>query len=102
MHPSFTTLSIATLAALGAALPTTLEERQGGSYVAVGIKYSGPGCNPAANPIPDPIFGFGNVCQPLDRFGDGAPIASYSTFRANAGCSGESRQAFENDCSFSP
>jgi hypothetical protein len=83
-------LSVALLAALTAAAPATLEERQGGAFVAVGVKYSGPGCNPAATPLGDPIFGNGNVCQPLDRFGTGAPIVSYQTASVSAGCSGKS------------
>jgi hypothetical protein len=82
-------LSVALLAALTAAAPATLEERQGGAFVAVGVKYSGPGCNPAATPLGDPIFGNGNICQPLDRFGTGAPIVSYQTASVSAGCSGE-------------
>jgi hypothetical protein len=82
-------LSVALLATLSAAAPAALEVRQGGYYVAVGVKYSGPGCNPASTPIGDPIFGYGNVCQPLDRFGDGAPIVSYQTSSVTTGCSGK-------------
>jgi hypothetical protein len=86
---SIPALSIALLAALSAAAPATLETRQCGYYVAVGVKYSGPGCNPASTPLGDPIFGYGNVCQPLDRFGDGAPIVSYQTSSVTTGCSGK-------------
>jgi hypothetical protein len=89
MFFSITILSVAFLASLSAAAPATLEERQGGSFVSVGVKYSGPGCNPADTPLGDPIFGNGNVCQPLDRFGDGAPIVSYQTLSVSAGCSGK-------------
>jgi hypothetical protein len=85
-----TTLSVAMLLALAGAAPSSLERRQGGFFVAVGTKYSGPGCNPADTPLGDPIFGNGNVCQPLDRFGDGAPIVSYETVSVSAGCSGKS------------
>ncbi|OAL05596.1 hypothetical protein IQ06DRAFT_342867 [Phaeosphaeriaceae sp. SRC1lsM3a] len=83
------TFVVSLLATLVAAAPASLEARQGGYYVAVGTKYSGPGCNPNSTPLGDPIFGNGNVCQPLDRFGDGAPIVSYQTVSVAAGCSGE-------------
>jgi hypothetical protein len=96
---STTTVSIALLAALTAAAPATLEERQvGGYYVAVGTKYSGPGCNPADTPLGDPIFGNGNVCQPLDRFGTGAPIVSYQTVSVSAGCSGKCMLPPDGSC----
>jgi hypothetical protein len=84
---STTSLSIAMLATLAMAAPSSLESRQGGFFVAVGTKYSGPGCTGEA--LGDPIFGNGNVCQPLDRFGDGAPIVSYETVSVSAGCSGK-------------
>lgn len=83
------TFAISLLASLVAAAPAELDARQGGYYVAVGVKYSGPGCNPNSTPLGDPIFGNGNVCQPLDRFGDGAPIVSYQTVSVAQGCSGE-------------
>jgi hypothetical protein len=85
---SATTFSVAALTALAAAAPATVEVRQGGAYVSVGNKYSGPGCNPATLIFADPIFGNGNICQALDRFGDEGPIVSYSTLSVSPGCSG--------------
>lgn len=76
------------LAAFSTAAPTDLVERQGGVFVAVGNKYNAGGCTGTA--LGDPIFGNGNVCQPLDRFGDGAPIVSYKLLSASAGCNGKS------------
>jgi hypothetical protein len=82
-----TSFSVAMLASLALAAPSSLEARQGGFFVAVGTKFTGPGCTGTA--LGDPIFGNGNVCQPLDRFGDGAPIVSYETVSVSAGCSGK-------------
>jgi hypothetical protein len=80
---------VAAFIALTTAAPAAVEVRQsGGAFVSVGDKYSGPGCNPSTLIFADPIFGNGNVCQPLDRFGDGAPIVSYSTLSVSPGCSG--------------
>ncbi|KAF2852131.1 hypothetical protein T440DRAFT_467370 [Plenodomus tracheiphilus IPT5] len=88
MKVSTTVLSIGLLTALTLAAPSSLDARQsGGSYVSVGYKYSGPGCTDSSLIFVDPIFGNGNVCQALDRFGDNPPIVSYSTFRVAAGCS---------------
>ncbi|KAL6171872.1 hypothetical protein ACJQWK_02870 [Exserohilum turcicum] len=70
--------------------PTTaspLSPRQGGAFVAVGLKYSGPGCTAPTLINADPIFGSGNVCQPLDRFNTGVAIRSYSTTSVSPGCS---------------
>lgn len=83
-----TTFTIALLTALAAASPATLSARQGGYLVSVGNKYSGKGCNPNQLIFADPIFGNGNICQPLDRFGDGGAINSYETLSVSAGCSG--------------
>ncbi|EOA89691.1 uncharacterized protein SETTUDRAFT_64163, partial [Exserohilum turcica Et28A] len=72
--------------------PTTaspLSPRQGGAFVAVGLKYSGPGCTAPTLINADPIFGSGNVCQPLDRFNTGVAIRSYSTTSVSPGCSGK-------------
>jgi hypothetical protein len=83
-------VSIAVLSALAAAAPSNIDARQpGGYYVSVGNKYSGKGCDPSTLIFADPIFGDGNVCQPLDRFGDGGPINSYETLSVSAGCSGK-------------
>ena len=84
MHFPLTTtaLPIALLAALATAQP-------GGYYAVVGYKYSGPGCTPQTLINPDPIFGSGGYCQPLDRFGDGAPIVSYKASSIAEGCSCE-------------
>ncbi|KAH3920707.1 hypothetical protein HBI56_012830 [Parastagonospora nodorum] len=84
-----TTFTIALLTALAAASPAALSARQGGYFVSVGNKYSGKGCNPNQLIFADPIFGNGNVCQPLDRFGDGGAINSYETLSVSAGCSVE-------------
>jgi hypothetical protein len=88
MYFSSTTLSFAILAALTSAAPSSLEARQG-SYVAVGYKYSGPGCTASTLIFADPIFGDGNMCQPLDRFGTSPPIVSYNTTSVTAGCTGK-------------
>lgn len=85
MH--FTTTAALTLLAAVTASP--LSPRQGGAFVAVGLKYSGPGCTDSTLINADPIFGNGNVCQPLDRFDTGVPIRSYSTSRVSEGCSGK-------------
>ncbi|KAH7558231.1 hypothetical protein BM1_05503 [Bipolaris maydis] len=74
MH--FTAATIA-LSLLAAATASPLSPRQGGAFVAVGLKYSGPGCTDSTLINADPIFGNGNVCQPLDRFDTGVPIRSY-------------------------
>jgi hypothetical protein len=81
--------ALALLAAISPAAASPLEARQGGVFVAVGLKYSGPGCTASTLINPDPIFGNGNVCQPLDRFNTGVPIRSYSTSSVSEGCSGE-------------
>lgn len=86
MH--FTAATIA-LSLLAAATASPLSPRQGGAFVAVGLKYSGPGCTDSTLINADPIFGNGNVCQPLDRFDTGVPIRSYSTSRVSEGCSGK-------------
>ena len=86
------TFALALLAALTSAAPSSLEARQGDSFVSVGNKYSGGGCSASTLIFADPIFGNGNVCQPLDRFGTSPPIVSYKTLSVSAGCSGE----FEN------
>ena len=77
----------AALTLLAAATASPLSPRQGGAFVAVGLKYSGPGCTDSTLINADPIFGNGNVCQPLDRFDTGVPIRSYSTSRVSEGCS---------------
>lgn len=89
MH--FTTLAFTTLMAFATALPSTpLEARQpGGVYVSVGNKYSGGGCNDGGLIFADPIFGNGNVCQPLKRQANGTPVISYKTLSNSAGCSGK-------------
>ena len=81
--------ALALLAAIAPATASPLEARQGGAFVAVGFKYSGPGCTASTLINADPIFGNGNVCQPLDRFDTGVPIRSYNTSSVSAGCSGE-------------
>ncbi|KAF1995171.1 hypothetical protein P154DRAFT_350258 [Amniculicola lignicola CBS 123094] len=75
---------VAFVASLASAAPSP---QQGGAFVAVGNKYSGGGCTPQTLIFPDPIFGNGNVCQALDRSGDGAPIVSYLALSATSGCS---------------
>lgn len=88
MKFSTTTLSTALLATIATAAPPALDARQsGGYYVAVGNWYSGPGCTASNLIFADPIFGNGNVCQPLDRSGTNPPIVSYSTVGVAAGCS---------------
>jgi hypothetical protein len=82
------TLHTALFAVLAAAAPSGLEARQGGFFVSVGLKYSGPGCVDSTLIFADPIFGNGNVCQPLDRSGTGTPIISYETVSVSPGCSG--------------
>ncbi|KAF2112841.1 hypothetical protein BDV96DRAFT_549457 [Lophiotrema nucula] len=78
----------AAFTAFAAAAPApALDTRQGGYFAAAGYKYSGGGCNPNQLIYADPIFGPGNICQPLDRSGTGAPILSYKTYEAAAGCS---------------
>jgi hypothetical protein len=90
MLSSTINLSIALLTAFAAAAPAALEARQPGAvFVSVGNKYAGPGCTPQTLIFADPIFGTGNRCQPLDRFGDGAPIVSYTTLSVSQGCSGK-------------
>jgi hypothetical protein len=84
----FPTLLTLALASLSTAAPSLLP-RQGGYFVAVGNKYSGPGCVPQSLIFADPIFGYGNACQALDRSGTGVKIVSYSTLSA-PGCSGKS------------
>lgn len=66
----------------------TLATAQGGAFVSVGEKFSSGGCTPSSLIFADPIFGSGNVCQPLDRSGTGAAIVSYRTLSVSAGCSG--------------
>ncbi|KAJ5060633.1 hypothetical protein J3E72DRAFT_428230 [Bipolaris maydis] len=85
MH--FTAATIA-LSLLAAATASPLSPRQGGAFVAVGLKYSGPGCTDSTLINADPIFGNGNVCQPLDRFDTGVPIRSYMAIYQTADCSG--------------
>ncbi|KAF2876649.1 hypothetical protein BDV95DRAFT_602619 [Massariosphaeria phaeospora] len=80
MRSTITALLTA-FAALASAAP-----QSGGGYVAVGYKYSGGGCTESSLIFGDPIFGNGNVCQPLDRFGDNGPIVSYKTLSASGGC----------------
>jgi hypothetical protein len=85
-----TALPITLLTALAVAAPTTLEARDGSGFVSVGNKYSGNGCNSNQLIFADPIFGDGNSCQALDRFGTSPPILSYETLSVNANCSGKS------------
>ena len=66
---------------------------QGGSFVAVGNQYSGGGCTDSSLTFADPIFGNGNVCQPLDRSGTNPPIVSYKVLSVSAGCSGKSQNS---------
>lgn len=88
MHPI--TLLLAALAPLTAASPSPiLSDRQGGSFVAVGNKYSAGGCTDQSLIFADPIFGNGNVCQPLNRNEPATPVVSYKTLSTTAGCSGE-------------
>ncbi|KAH9882451.1 hypothetical protein J1614_000687 [Plenodomus biglobosus] len=100
MKFSTATLSTTLLATIATAAPPALDARQsGGYYVAVGNWYSGPGCTASTLIFADPIFGNGNVCQPLDRSGTNPPIVSYSTVGVAAGCSGKSSYAM-NDAVF--
>ena len=56
-----------------------------------GYKYSGGGCTDQTLINADPIFGTGNVCQPLNR-NEGSPsVVSYKAYSAAAGCVGEPR-----------
>jgi hypothetical protein len=79
---------ILALAALTTALPSP-QAGSGGQFVAVGNKYSGPGCKAQTLIFADPIFGNGNGCQALDRFGTSPPIVSYNTTSVSPGCSGK-------------
>ena len=89
MH--FSLPSIALFAALTSAAPSsTLTSRQiGGNYETVGNKYSAPGCTASILIFADPIFGYGNSCQALDRSGTGVAILSYMTLELYDGCSGK-------------
>lgn len=84
-------ISIASFTAFTAAAPSTLETRQGsgGAYVAVGLKYRAGGCVDSNLIFADPIFGNGNVCQPLARQPDAEPIVSYKTVGTSPGCTGK-------------
>jgi hypothetical protein len=90
----FTVALIAAFAALASAAPA-LETRQF-DIVAVGNKYNVTGCPSSGLIFADPIFGNGNVCQPLSRPDPNTPpsiptpILSYKTLSTRAGCSGES------------
>ncbi|PSN65397.1 hypothetical protein BS50DRAFT_589800 [Corynespora cassiicola Philippines] len=89
---------VALFSGLASTLPSSLQSRQpGGVFVAVGNKYSAGGCTDSSLIFADPIFGNGNVCQPLDRFGDGEPIVSYKTLSVSAGCNGELHPLLVND-----
>lgn len=82
------TIALAIFAALATAAPS-LSPRQGGTFVAVGNKYSKTGCVSSDLIFADPIFGNGNQCQPLDRSGTGPAIFSYTTTSVSAGCKGK-------------
>lgn len=69
------------VASLAAALP-----QSGGFFSAVGNKYSGGGCTDQSLIFADPVFGDGNVCQPLNRFEGAVPVVSYKLLSASAGC----------------
>ena len=56
----------------------------------LGYKYSGGGCTEQTVINADPIFGTGNVCQPLNR-NEGSPsVVSYKLYSAASGCTGQS------------
>ncbi|KAH7381247.1 hypothetical protein DE146DRAFT_760683 [Phaeosphaeria sp. MPI-PUGE-AT-0046c] len=78
-------IALAVLAAFATAAPS-LSPRQGGTFVAVGNKYSKTGCAQGDLIFADPIFGNGNQCQPLDRSGTGPKIFSFNTTAVNSGC----------------
>ncbi|KAF2737754.1 hypothetical protein EJ04DRAFT_430335 [Polyplosphaeria fusca] len=83
------TLSTLLTAALAAPAPApALAERQGGAFVAVGIKYATGGCS-GTNGVGDPIFGNGNACQPINRFSDEPPVVSYNATSVCSGGSGK-------------
>jgi hypothetical protein len=90
MNSRITAALLALAASFVAAAPTELESRQPGvEWHAVGNLYNAGGCTDQGLIFGDPVWGAANVCHPVDRFNDQAPVISYKPVSIDAGCSGE-------------
>ncbi|KAF2179714.1 hypothetical protein K469DRAFT_716064 [Zopfia rhizophila CBS 207.26] len=73
-----------------AGLATAQGPNDPGFYNTVAEIHSGPDCLESNLVWLDPIFGRGNMCQPLDRNNNTPDIISYKVTYNYEGCSGES------------
>ncbi|KAF2794137.1 hypothetical protein K505DRAFT_242768 [Melanomma pulvis-pyrius CBS 109.77] len=97
MHYLTTTLTL--LASISSAHP--LIPRQGSSYYAVGLKYSGGGCTDQSLIYADPIY-TKNGCAPLTRpapYEPQPPITPVVSYKLTSLCSGGSVKLYSTvDC----